>query len=171
MVANLGIEEAGAARARRRGRAAATAPPAAAAPARAARRPPAAARAAPAARPAPATAASGEAPKPQEAAQPQAREAALMGLLVWIMVGLALWHFTIFLPDHFWAGIVGAFVGALVGSVIFGLIINLGHDPGAERHRPADRRRGDPGRAARHGPRVVDRRAPDRRDAGQRRVH
>ena len=60
----------------------------------------------------------------QEAAQPQAREAALMGLLVWVMIAIALWHFTIFLPDHCWAGIVGAFLGAVVGSVIFGLIIN-----------------------------------------------
>ena len=31
------------------------------------------------------------------------------------MMGLALWHFTIFVPDRFWAGIVGAFLGALFG--------------------------------------------------------
>jgi hypothetical protein len=53
-----------------------------------------------------------------------------MGLLVWVMVGLALWHFTVFLPDHFWGGIVGAFLGALVGSVLFGLIVNGGSVPG-----------------------------------------
>ena len=35
-----------------------------------------------------------------------------MGALVWVMIGLAIWHFTIFLPDRFWAGIVGAFLGA-----------------------------------------------------------
>ena len=52
-----------------------------------------------------------------------------MGLLVWVMVGLALWHFTVFLPDHFWSGIVGAFLGALVGSVLFGLILNGGSVP------------------------------------------
>ncbi|MEA2225585.1 MAG: hypothetical protein QOE67_867, partial [Solirubrobacteraceae bacterium] len=46
-----------------------------------------------------------------------------MGLLAWVMMGLAIWHFTIFLPDYFWGGIVGAFVGALVGSVIVGVII------------------------------------------------
>jgi ABC-type Fe3+ transport system permease subunit len=46
-----------------------------------------------------------------------------MGLLAWVMMGLAIWHFTIFLPDRFWGGIVGAFVGSLVGSIIFGLII------------------------------------------------
>jgi hypothetical protein len=47
-----------------------------------------------------------------------------MSILVWTMVGLALWHFTVYLPDHFWGGIVGAFVGALIGSIIFGLAIN-----------------------------------------------
>ncbi len=46
-----------------------------------------------------------------------------MGLLGWVMMGLAIWHFTIFLPDRFWGGIVGAFVGALGGAVILGLII------------------------------------------------
>jgi hypothetical protein len=55
-----------------------------------------------------------------------------MGLLVWVMVGLALWHFTVFLPDHFWSGIVGAFLGALVGSVLFGLILNGGSVPGQD---------------------------------------
>ena len=40
-----------------------------------------------------------------------------MGMLAWVMMGLALWHFTIWLPDHFWGGIVGAFVGALIGAV------------------------------------------------------
>jgi hypothetical protein len=47
-----------------------------------------------------------------------------MGMLAWAMMGLALWHFTIFLPDRFWGGIVGAFVGALVGAIVFGLIVN-----------------------------------------------
>ena len=46
------------------------------------------------------------------------------------MVGLALWHFTVFLPDNFYGGIVGAFLGALVGSVIFGVIVNAGSIPG-----------------------------------------
>ena len=55
-----------------------------------------------------------------------------MGALVWVMVGLALWHFTIFLPDRFWGGIVGAFVGALVGAFLFGLIIHLGDIPGQD---------------------------------------
>ena len=47
-----------------------------------------------------------------------------MAVLVWTMIGIALWHFTIFLPDHFWGGIVGAFLGALAGAVLVGLAIN-----------------------------------------------
>lgn len=47
-----------------------------------------------------------------------------MAVLAWTMMGLALWHFTIFVPDHFWGGIVGAFLGALLGAVAFGLIVN-----------------------------------------------
>jgi ribose/xylose/arabinose/galactoside ABC-type transport system permease subunit len=53
-----------------------------------------------------------------------------MGMLAWVMMGLALWHFTVWLPDHFWGGIVGAFVGALVGAVLFGLIVNGFNIPG-----------------------------------------
>ncbi|MGZ4299180.1 MAG: hypothetical protein ACXVVK_19250 [Solirubrobacteraceae bacterium] len=47
-----------------------------------------------------------------------------MAMLAWVMMGLALWHFTIWLPDRYWGGIVGAFVGALVGSALFGLLVN-----------------------------------------------
>jgi hypothetical protein len=47
-----------------------------------------------------------------------------MAALVWVMVGLALWHFTIFLPDHFWAGIIGAFLGAVIGPLVFGFLIH-----------------------------------------------
>jgi hypothetical protein len=55
-----------------------------------------------------------------------------MGLLVWVMVAIALWHFTVFLPDRWWAGIVGAFAGAVLGALIFGLIIHLGSIPGQD---------------------------------------
>jgi hypothetical protein len=47
-----------------------------------------------------------------------------MGMLAWVIMGLALWHFTIWLPDRYWGGIVGAFVGAIIGSALFGLIVN-----------------------------------------------
>jgi hypothetical protein len=47
-----------------------------------------------------------------------------MAMLAWVMMGLAIWHFTIFLPDRFWGGIVGAFIGALIGAAVCGLIVN-----------------------------------------------
>jgi len=56
-----------------------------------------------------------------------------MAILVWVTMGIALWHFTVFLPDRFWAGIVGAFVGSVVGAMVVGAIIlvvggqSLGH--------------------------------------------
>lgn len=46
-----------------------------------------------------------------------------MGMLGWVMMGLSIWHFTIFLPDRFWGGIVGAFIGSLVGAILSGLLI------------------------------------------------
>jgi hypothetical protein len=47
-----------------------------------------------------------------------------MALFAWVMMGLAIWHFAIWVPDRFWGGIVGAFLAALIGSVVFGLLIN-----------------------------------------------
>jgi ABC-type Fe3+ transport system permease subunit len=46
-----------------------------------------------------------------------------MALVVFFIMGIALWHFTVFVPDRFWQGIVGAFLGAVLGSVIFGLLV------------------------------------------------
>ena len=46
-----------------------------------------------------------------------------MALVVWFTMGLALWHFTVFLPDRFWQGIVGALLGATIGAVLFGAIV------------------------------------------------
>ena len=45
-----------------------------------------------------------------------------MAALVWFTTGVALWHFTVFLPDRFWAGIVGALIGASIGAMITGAI-------------------------------------------------
>jgi len=45
-----------------------------------------------------------------------------MALVVWFTMGIALWHFTIFLPDRFWQGIVGAFIGAVLGAMVFGAL-------------------------------------------------
>jgi hypothetical protein len=48
-----------------------------------------------------------------------------MALLVWFMTGIALWHFTVFLPDRFWQGIVGAFLGAVVGAMVSGGAVQI----------------------------------------------
>jgi hypothetical protein len=45
-----------------------------------------------------------------------------MALLIWFTVGVALWHFTVFVPDRFWGGIVGAFVGAAIGAIASGFL-------------------------------------------------
>ncbi len=55
-----------------------------------------------------------------------------MGALAWTMMGLALWHFTIFIPDRFWAGIVGAFLGSVFGAILFGLVIHGFSVPGQD---------------------------------------
>jgi hypothetical protein len=41
----------------------------------------------------------------------------LLALVVWSMVGIALWHFAVLVPDRFWGGIIGAFLAALLGAV------------------------------------------------------
>jgi hypothetical protein len=48
-----------------------------------------------------------------------------VALVVWFTVGLALWHFTVFLPDRFWAGIVGALLGAVTGAMLSGGIAQV----------------------------------------------
>jgi ABC-type Fe3+ transport system permease subunit len=53
-----------------------------------------------------------------------------MALVVWITMGIALWHFTVFLPERFWQGIVGAFLGAVIGAVVFGLIVEVASSKG-----------------------------------------
>ena len=47
-----------------------------------------------------------------------------MSVLVWVMMGIAIWHFTVFMPDRFWGGIVGAFLAAITGAVVVGLLGN-----------------------------------------------
>ena len=48
-----------------------------------------------------------------------------MAMLAWIMMGLAIWHFTIFVPDRFWGGIVGALLGAIAGAMVTGAIAQI----------------------------------------------
>lgn len=53
-----------------------------------------------------------------------------MGMLTWVTMGLAIWHFTVFVPDRFAGGIIGAFLGSVFGAVIFGLAIHGFDIPG-----------------------------------------
>ncbi len=48
-----------------------------------------------------------------------------MAVLVWFTTGVALWHFTVLLPDRFWGGIVGALLGAVTGAVITGAVAQI----------------------------------------------
>jgi ABC-type Fe3+ transport system permease subunit len=48
-----------------------------------------------------------------------------MAVLVWFTVGMAIWHFTVFLPDRFWGGIVGALLGAVAGALVTGAAAHL----------------------------------------------
>jgi len=54
-----------------------------------------------------------------------------MSMLVWVMMGIAIWHFTIFVPDRFSGGIVGAFVAAVVGAALFGFVVSGLSIPGS----------------------------------------
>ena len=38
------------------------------------------------------------------------------------MIGIALWHFVVFLPDRFWGGIIGAFLAATSGALLSGYL-------------------------------------------------
>jgi hypothetical protein len=53
-----------------------------------------------------------------------------MALLVWFTVGIAIWHFTVFVPDRFWGGIVGAFLGAIAGAMVTGAIAQIASGQG-----------------------------------------
>ena len=53
-----------------------------------------------------------------------------MSMLVWVMMAIALWHFTVLLPDRFYGGIVGALLAALAGAVLFGLALHGFSIPG-----------------------------------------
>ena len=70
----------------------------------------------------------------QRGEAPIARRAAggggVVALLVWFTMGIALWHFTVFLPDRFWQGIVGAFLGSVIGAVVFGAIVEIASGKG-----------------------------------------
>ena len=45
-----------------------------------------------------------------------------MAMFVWISAATAIWHFTIFVPDKFVGGIVGALLWANGGGVLAGVL-------------------------------------------------
>jgi hypothetical protein len=55
-----------------------------------------------------------------------------MSMLVWVMMAIAIWHFTVFVPDHFWGGIVGALLCAIFGAAVVGFLISGLTIPGKE---------------------------------------
>ncbi len=46
-----------------------------------------------------------------------------MSVVVWTMVGIAIWHFTVLVPDKFTGGIIGAFLAALAGALATGYLL------------------------------------------------
>jgi uncharacterized membrane protein YeaQ/YmgE (transglycosylase-associated protein family) len=46
-----------------------------------------------------------------------------VSVFVWAMVGIALWHFAVLVPDKFYGGIIGAFVAALFGALLTGILL------------------------------------------------
>lgn len=54
-----------------------------------------------------------------------------MSILVWTMVGIAIWHFAVLVPDKFWGGIVGAFLAAVAGALATGYALPVPGLPAA----------------------------------------
>jgi uncharacterized membrane protein YeaQ/YmgE (transglycosylase-associated protein family) len=55
-----------------------------------------------------------------------------MSMLVWVMMGIAIWHFAVFVPERFYGGIVGAFLAAIAGAALFGFLISGLKVPGRD---------------------------------------
>ena len=46
-----------------------------------------------------------------------------MSAIVWTMVGMALWHFAVLVPDRFTGGIIGAFLAGVSGAFVSGYLL------------------------------------------------
>ena len=46
-----------------------------------------------------------------------------MSILVWAMIGIAMWHFAVLVPDKFTGGIIGAFLAAVAGALAAGYLL------------------------------------------------
>ena len=56
-----------------------------------------------------------------------------MSVLVWAMIGIAVWHFAVLVPDRFVGGIIGALLAALGGAFVSGYLLPL---PGVPTDNP-----------------------------------
>ena len=56
-----------------------------------------------------------------------------MSVFVWVMMGIAIWHACILVPDRFYGGIIGAFLAAVIGAFASGYLLPV---PGIPPHNP-----------------------------------
>jgi len=56
-----------------------------------------------------------------------------MSVFVWVMIGVAIWHACVLVPDRFYGGIVGAFLAAVGGALATGYLLP---EPGIPPHNP-----------------------------------
>lgn len=56
-----------------------------------------------------------------------------MSVFVWVMIGVAIWHACILVPDRFYGGIIGAFLAAVFGALVSGYLLPV---PGIPAHNP-----------------------------------
>ena len=56
-----------------------------------------------------------------------------MSVFVWVMMGIAIWHGCVLVPDRFYGGIIGAFLAAVGGALTAGFLLPT---PGLPPHNP-----------------------------------
>jgi hypothetical protein len=56
-----------------------------------------------------------------------------VSVFVWTMIGVAVWHACVLVPDRFYGGIVGAFAAAVGGALVSGYLLP---EPGIPPHNP-----------------------------------
>lgn len=56
-----------------------------------------------------------------------------MSAFVWVMMGIAIWHGCVLIPDRFHGGLIGAFVTAVGGAFASGFLLP---SPGIPPHNP-----------------------------------
>jgi len=48
-----------------------------------------------------------------------------MSIVVFLTLALAIWHFTVFLPDRFYGGIIGALFASILGGLFSGASLQI----------------------------------------------